>query len=151
MYPTFWSVVFHFRFYHLFNSMAPGKFEWYFRNLIFQIISVFDGWGISCEFALRWMSLDHTDDKSTLVQVMAWCCQATSNYLSQCWPRCLSPYGVTRPQWVNLSCADIILTKHKMYLHLASICITKTWQVWVMHSQKGQECPHSIYSNDVCW
>ena len=33
---------------------------------------------------------------------MAWCRQATSHYLSQCWPRSLSPYGVTRPQWVNL-------------------------------------------------
>ena len=33
---------------------------------------------------------------------MAWCRQAASHYLSQCWPRSLSPYGVTRPQWVNL-------------------------------------------------
>ena len=32
---------------------------------------------------------------------MAWCCQATSHYLSQCWPRSLSPYGITRPQRVN--------------------------------------------------
>ena len=60
-----------------------------------------DGWVISCELALRRMSLDLTDDKSTLVQVMAWCRQATSHYLGQCWPRSLSPYGVTRPQWVN--------------------------------------------------
>ena len=42
-----------------------------------------------------------TDDKSTLVQIMAWCHQATSHYLSQCWPRSLLPYGVTRLQWVN--------------------------------------------------
>ena len=47
------------------------------------------------------MSLDFTDDQSTLVQVMAWCRQATSHYLSQCWPRSLSPYDITRPQWVN--------------------------------------------------
>ena len=32
---------------------------------------------------------------------MAWCRQSTSHYLSQCRPRSLSPYGVTRPQWVN--------------------------------------------------
>ena len=32
---------------------------------------------------------------------MAWCRQATSHYLSQCWPRSLSSYGITRPQWVN--------------------------------------------------
>ena len=30
--------------------------------------------------------LNLTDDKSALVQVMAWCRQATSHYLSQCWP-----------------------------------------------------------------
>ena len=63
-------------------------------------------WGISCKLALTCMSLYLTDDKSKLVQIMAWCCQATSHYLSQCWPRSLSPYGVTRPQWVKkmLSC-----------------------------------------------
>ena len=60
-----------------------------------------DGWGISCEIALIWMALDFIDDQSTLVQVMAWCRQATSHYLSQCWPRSLSLYGVTRPQWVK--------------------------------------------------
>ena len=84
-----------------FNSLAPRKFEWHFRYLIFQIISVIDGWGISCELVLTWISFNLTDDKSTLVQVMAWFCQATSHYLSQWWPRSLSPYGVTRPQWVN--------------------------------------------------
>ena len=59
------------------------------------------GWGISYEIALRWMPLDLTDDKSPLVQVMVWCCQATSHYLSQCWPKSMSPNVVTRPQWVN--------------------------------------------------
>ena len=48
------------------------------------------------------MPLDFIDDKSALVQVMAGCRQATSHYLSQCWPRARSPYGVTRPQWVNM-------------------------------------------------
>ena len=83
------------------NSLTPGKFEWNLRYVIFKRILVIDGWGISCEIAPIWMSLDSTDDQSTLVQVMAWCRQATSHYLSQCWPRSLSPYSVTRPQWVN--------------------------------------------------
>ena len=48
------------------------------------------------------MSLDLTNDKSTLVQVMAWCHQATSHYLTQCWPRSMLPYGINRPQWVNV-------------------------------------------------
>ena len=59
-----------------------------------------DGWGIFCEIALICMSLGFTDDKSTLAQVMAWCRQATSHYLNQCWPRSKPPYGITRPQWV---------------------------------------------------
>ena len=50
------------------------------------------GWGIPCKIALRWMSLALTD-KSTLVQVMAWCHQATSHYRRQCWPRSLVSLG----------------------------------------------------------
>ena len=60
--------------------------------------------------ALRWMPWDLNDDKSTLVQVMAWCRQATSHYLSQCWPSSMSPYGVTRPQWVNYKYQTSILS-----------------------------------------
>ena len=55
------------------------------------------GCGISCEISLIWISLDFTDDQSTLVHVMT----APSHNLSPCWPRYLSPYDVTRPQWVN--------------------------------------------------
>ena len=47
------------------------------------------------------MPQDLTDDKSILVQVMAWCRQATSHYLNQCWPRSPTLYGVIRPQWVK--------------------------------------------------
>ena len=60
-----------------------------------------DGRGISCEIALIWISLDLDDEKSTLVQIMA----VPSHYLSQCWPRSLSPYGVTRLQWVKIDLA----------------------------------------------
>ena len=81
-----------------FNSMAPGKFKWNFGYVIFKRILVVDVWGICCEIALIWMLLDFTDDRSTLVQVMAWCCQATSHYLSQCWRRSMSPYGITSPK-----------------------------------------------------
>ena len=42
-----------------------------------------------------------TDHKSTLVQVIACCRQATSHYLKQCWLRSPAPYDIRRPQWVN--------------------------------------------------
>ena len=66
------------------NSLAPRRFWWNFRCVIFKLISMIDCCVISCEIAVRWMSFDLTDDKSTLVQVMVWCHQATSHYLSQC-------------------------------------------------------------------
>ena len=67
----------------------------------FRLILVIDGWGICCKIALGWLPLNHICDKSTLVQVMAWCHQATSHYRNQCWPRSPTPNGVARPQWVN--------------------------------------------------
>ena len=53
------------------NSPVPGKLEWNFKYVSFKWNLESDGWGISCEIALIWMSLDITDDQSTLVQVMA--------------------------------------------------------------------------------
>ena len=99
------------------NSLAPGKFEWNFRYVIFKWILVIDGWGISCEIALLSMSLDFSYDKLKMVQVMAWCHQATNHYLSQCWPRSLSPYGITRPQWVNEKCLKVSPTKCCILTH----------------------------------
>ena len=107
------------------NSLAPGKFEWNYIYVIFKWILVIDGWGISCEIVLLWMSLDFNDDHSTLVQVMAWCRQATSHYLSQCWPSSLSPYGITRPQWVNPCVLDLthggpLTSDHKLTIPILS-------------------------------
>ena len=51
--------------------------------VLFKPITVIDGWDTCCEIALRRMSLDLTDDKSTLVQVMAWCRQAPETMLTQ--------------------------------------------------------------------
>ena len=44
-----------------------------------------------------------SDEKSKLVQVMAWCHQTTSHYLGQCWSRSMLPYSLTKPQWVKSS------------------------------------------------
>ena len=68
--------------------------------VIFNLVLLTGIFRTSHDNALRWMPRDLTDDKSTLVQVMAWCLMATSHYLSQCWLSSLSPYGITRPQWV---------------------------------------------------
>ena len=84
-----------------FNSLAPGGFDYSLKLVNFKLISTINILSIFCEIAIRWMPQYLTDHQSILVQVMAWCRQATSHYLSQCWPRSMSPYGVTRPQWVK--------------------------------------------------
>ena len=51
----------------------------------------------SSEIGVSWVPLNPIDDKSTLVQVMAWCRQAPSHYWNQCWSRSVSPNGINRP------------------------------------------------------
>ena len=60
-----------------FDSLPPRRFEWNSRQLLFRPNLVNNGWCSFCEIALRWMSLDLTDDKSTLVEVMASCRKLT--------------------------------------------------------------------------
>ena len=101
------------------NSLAPGRPRCHFKTAIFNLVLLIGIFTSSKDNALRWMPRDLTDDKSTLVQVMAWCHQVTSHYLSQCWPRSVSLYGVTRPQWVNL----VLMPKCSLlYNHLCLIC-----------------------------
>ena len=106
------------------NTLAPGRAGFNFKSAIFNLVlligifrSSYDNFIepmhrnkpnityllTSYDNALRWMSWDLSEDKSTLVQVMAWCCQAASHYLSQCWPRSVSLFGITRAQWVNIN------------------------------------------------
>ena len=94
-------------------------------------------------------SLGRTDAKITLVQVMAWCRQATSHYLSQCWPRSMSPYGVTWLQWVKLKLKTIYLQHAWIYIqshwepkthvrfiwpHLQITYISKYWPRFMEHN-----------------
>ena len=71
----------------VFNSLVCGRPGYEFQNV--SLIGFFRFY----ENALRWMPQDLTDYKSTLVQVMAWCCQAPSHYLSQCWPKSMLLLG----------------------------------------------------------
>ena len=89
---------------HSLVSERPGC---HFKTATFNLVLLIGIFTSSKDNALRWMPMDLTDDKSTLVQVMAWCRQATSHYLSQCWPSSMLSYGVTRSQWVNLTAIEV--------------------------------------------
>ena len=81
------------------NSLATGRCDNNFKSVIFKLITQNSSLGTHCDIALRRVPQNLTIEKSTLVQVMAWYLQATSHYLSQCWPRWyMSPYSSTRPK-----------------------------------------------------
>ena len=126
-----------------FNSLAPGRSQFHFKKVIFKLTLVNDGWGISYEIALRWMSQDLTDDLSTLVQVMAWCRQVPSHNLSQCWPRSMSPNGVTRPQGVR---ENVIVS---MVRHFTSIrLINIDWSMMISYvSRKFHSNIYTLRNN----
>ena len=84
------------------NLLTPGRTQCDFKNVIFNLALFIGIFKSTYDNVLRWMPEDLTDDKSTLVQVMVGCRQATSHYLNQCcWPSSLSSYGITGPQWVK--------------------------------------------------
>ena len=65
--PTFINSLVNGRYGCNLNSLAPGRFQRNFRKVIFQLILVIDGWSISCKIVLKWMPMDFTNGKSTLV------------------------------------------------------------------------------------
>ena len=79
----------------------------------------------------KWKSMDLSDDQSKLVRVVACCHQAASHYLNHCWPNSISPYGITRQQWIKI-------------VTLITIWIVKIW-----YALKWFDCKinHVRYSN----
>ena len=107
----------------LINSLAPRRPRCHFKTAIINLVLLIGIFTSSKDNALKWMPRDLTDDKSTLVQGMAWCRQATSHYLSQCWPSSMSPYGVTRPQWVN---SDVVGQKYVITFSMVTTLLMVT-------------------------
>ena len=78
------------------NSLAPGKCGSNFKCQVLEQILWIKFMNTSYEIALRQMLQNLTNERSTLAQVMAWCHEATSHCMSQCWPRSMSPYSITK-------------------------------------------------------
>ena len=64
------------------------------------------------------------------------CRQATCHYLSQCWPRCMSPYGVTKSQWAKLA----FRTRSRVYNGLLFI------NIWLSYPVRN---PASFFVTDI--
>ena len=85
-----------------------------------------DGPGVSCEIALRWLSLGLGDEKSILLQVMAWYRQAVSHYHGCWWP------GGTRSQ--------VITDMASTHLHLDKMAAILADDIfkWIFLNENGR-------------
>ena len=83
------------------NSLTSWRCGSSFKGIIFKLIIQNNGLGTNNEIAFVKITKNLTNEMSSLVQAVAWCHQATRHYLSQCWPRSMSPHDVAQPQWVN--------------------------------------------------
>ena len=101
----------------------------------------------SCEIAPRWMPQNTFDGKSMLLQVTAWCCQATNHYLSQCWTRFMSLLymvslghnewiiqraGFCLPWW-RPSMNDL----HSLYIYQCEIISNVAQDLWCLMAELG--------------
>ena len=84
-----------------FNSSPPRQFGGKIADDIFKRIFFNENDWMSIKISLKFIPEGPIDNKSVLVQVMAWCRQATSHYLNQCWPSFLTHICGTRGRWVN--------------------------------------------------
>ena len=82
-------------------------------------------------------------NKSTLVQAMAWCCQATSYYLSQWWSRSLS-YSISRLQWVKILDFGTNL-QNKIYTIKPENFSLRLWKIQLT------EQINSLWPSDARW
>ena len=103
----------HISIYQHITSLTLGRCDSDLKNMIFklckcmlQIMFI----STSCEIALR------QHEKSTLVQVMAWCHQATSHYLGQCGTRFCNGV-ITSPHWVSVIAYYELLFRHDFIIY----------------------------------
>ena len=118
--------------------ILPCKVNMTFRNLeIFRLI------------ALRWMSQDTFDYKSSFVQLMAWCRQITHPYLRQCWPKFMLPHGVSRPQWINQTCSPTCWGSSAPRSRCMIKCqpFRNFWFRYFLHRDMESTHPLSRYNN----
>ena len=61
------------------THLSPVKCGDDFKSILFKLLIPNSSLGSHCKSVLRSMSQKLISEKSTLVQVMAWCCQPTSH------------------------------------------------------------------------
>ena len=123
----------------LYLSLVSGRSGCDFKNSIFNLV-LLAGIFTSCVKAFRSMLHDFTDNKSTSVQVMAWCRQATSHYPRQSWSSSMSSHMAS--QWT--------LCHFIKYLKYTNSLLFSTHGPTTENDITGQNKPQQICIN-IAW
>ena len=89
----------------------------------------------------------------TLVQVIACCPQTTRHYLSQCWPRFISPCGITieANELINLILSGAIMTESCITwygIYNTTVTEAEINRMWCVYSsEKLFQCSQEGYSS----
>ena len=115
------------------NSLTPERYRSNYANVSLNSFHV------GKKFPWTWSEVPQSpiDDKSTLVKVMTWCCRATRHYLSQCRPRTVSVYGVTRVELLAYKTRGFV--PRCASLHLSS---SPNEFSWLIIFPNGNNIPH---------
>ena len=84
----------------IWNSFAPARCGNNVWNVISEPMLRIKFMSTSREITPRWMPRNTFDDKSTLIQGMAWCRRA-SYWQRQCWPRSMPQYRFFRENCIK--------------------------------------------------
>ena len=115
---------------------------------------------MACKNGAKWVPQNPIEEKSTLVQVMALCRQATSHYLSQCRLRSATPYmaslghnlpifitGIPAPGKTIFTLKQALHVAHHSPAHLQIITEPPWWPEWP--ALVPAACLHSLPSHYV--
>ena len=138
--PFYWTVML-----SILNSLWAGRSECDSQNVIFNLVLLIGIFRSTHDNAISWLPQDLTDDKLTLVQVMAWCCQATRHYLNQCWLSSLWPYDITRPQWVKGNGGVAIIEIYNFSQKSVGTNVKEIYPIWNRFSHHMEEIHFMIW------
>ena len=109
------------------DSMALRRCDFNFIFEIFQYTKVIAILSISCEIILRWMSADSIDDKKALVQLVAWCHQATSQSIDQIGQFIWRLQGQQANEKTSLFRSDLFATGFVELTWMAALLIVRNY------------------------
>ena len=114
----------------MFKALASVPCGGNVENIILKLIIESTSMGTYCEIALKWMPRNVTNDKSTLLLVMAWCQQATSHYLAPLLSNRISVIHGSRINYETICCPQFCTYSYQILCHVGGTSPPTWHKIW---------------------